>query len=200
LFGSYQGKDRLFDTAGRANELVLGSRWEGGSIARSDLRPLAVRPHSGAKIEVLTLLFGRGFELSAQAGCSYHRAMYNPAISPTSATVKQAERNVPLLNSASISSVIAGLLSLNAKRPVMTLIGSVSDIRARNKRNDPSQLGARASLHKLMIILRRMDEGCGLGGTPPGSLGQLPNPTVSSPIRCPTLKRPKAGAANSRQR
>ena len=143
MFGSYQGKDRLFDTAGRANELVLGSRWEGGSIARSDLRPLAVRPHSGAKIEVLTLLFGRGFELSAQAGCSYHRAMYNPAISPTSATVKQAERNVPLLSSSSTCSVIArGSYHSNSKPTPLTsrdnVVGSLSDTRAQNEKGPSS--------------------------------------------------------------
>jgi len=38
---------------------------------------------------------------------SYYRAMYNAAKSPTSAMMKQPERNVPRLNSASISSVIA---------------------------------------------------------------------------------------------
>jgi len=32
----------------------------------------------------------------------------------------------------------------------------------------PSQIGARASFHKLMIILRRMGEGLGARGTPPG--------------------------------
>jgi len=78
---------------------------------------------------------------------AYHRAMYNPATNPTSAMMKQAERNVPRLNSASISSVIVrGSYHSNSKPTSFHHLGNTASNRTASPMSLPSPKARKATM------------------------------------------------------